>query len=219
MSYKEEDYGSYMETYVGQARNAPSGELNSSGPAGVGSKLRAARQAAGFTINDLAKLSGLSKGFVSKVEREETSPSVKTLVELCGLLEITVGSLFEEPETDLVRRREQPIVSRVIDGDLSEWLVTPRSLSNVQVIHAILGPGASAGDELFSVRCQVEIAYVLTGELLVKFANRKTLVAEGESLTFPGLEPHSYENASTEAPTEVIWTLAPAPGNRNNSNS
>lgn len=205
-----------METHI--AKNAlSSGELQSPGPVGVGAKLRAARQAAGFTISDLARLSGLSKGFVSKVEREDTSPSVRTLMDLCGILEITVGSLFEEPETDLVRRREQPIVSRVIEGDLSEWLVTPRSLSNVQVIHAIIGPGASAGDELFSVRCQVEIAYVLAGELLVKFANRRRLVTEGESLTFPGLEPHSYENASAEAPAEVIWILAPAPGNRNNT--
>jgi len=40
----------------------------------IGSKLRAARTANGFTLDQLAGATGLTKGFLSRIERDETSP-------------------------------------------------------------------------------------------------------------------------------------------------
>ena len=39
----------------------------------IGSRLRAARKAHGYTLDQLASASGLTKGFLSRVERDETS--------------------------------------------------------------------------------------------------------------------------------------------------
>jgi transcriptional regulator with XRE-family HTH domain len=185
--------------------------------AGVGARLRAARQAAGFTIDELAKMSGLSKGFISKIERDETSPSVRTLVGICHVLDLTVGSLFEQPETNLVRAGEQPIISRVVDGQMQEWLLTPRTLNKVQILLGDLGPGTTTGDTLFSVQCQVEIAHVVSGRLRLRFANEQTVLEAGDTLTFSGSEPHGWENPDPEVPARVVWTMVPAPWSRNNS--
>ena len=40
-----------------------------------------------------------TKGFISRVEREQTSPSVASLVKLCRALRVDIGDLFEEPDT------------------------------------------------------------------------------------------------------------------------
>ena len=74
----------------------------------VGARLRAARQAAGLTLAVVAEQAGLTKGFLSRLERDEVSPSVASLVSVCGVLGIGVGQLFEPPATSLVRAADAP---------------------------------------------------------------------------------------------------------------
>jgi len=66
-----------------------------------GSRLRAARRARGLTAQQVAEAAGVTKGFVAQIERDETSPSVATLLRMCDALGIEVGSLFESPRSDL----------------------------------------------------------------------------------------------------------------------
>ena len=68
----------------------------------IGAKLRSSRQAQGLTLEQLAAASDLTKGFISRIERDETMPSVPTLVQLCQALSLPIGSLFEEPDVQLV---------------------------------------------------------------------------------------------------------------------
>ena len=53
-------------------------------------------------------ITGLTKGFLSRVERDMTSPSVASLITLCDVLSISVGSLFEAPDVQVVRGRHRP---------------------------------------------------------------------------------------------------------------
>ena len=74
----------------------------------IGAKLRAARKAHGYTLDQLALSAGLTKGFLSRVERDETSLSVASLITLCEVMSLDVGSLFAVPEVALVRRETAP---------------------------------------------------------------------------------------------------------------
>ncbi|WP_369792948.1 helix-turn-helix domain-containing protein [Kocuria sp. ZOR0020] len=47
-----------------------------------------------MTVEQLAAAAELSKGFVSRVERDLTSPSVDALVRLCRALRVEVGEVF-----------------------------------------------------------------------------------------------------------------------------
>jgi transcriptional regulator with XRE-family HTH domain len=182
--------------------------------AGIGARLRTARQANGYTIEALAEVSGLSKSFISKVERDDTSPSIRTLVSLCEILGIEIGPLFARPDLKHVGRDEQPLVTRSVTGEVHEHLLTPRLLDSAQIIHASLGPGTTTGHELFSVQCDSETLYVVQGAVKMMFANEETLIRQGETLTFDGREPHGWSNASDSDAAEIIWTLVPAPWSR-----
>ena len=94
----------------------------------IGSRLRAARKAHGYTLDQLASASGLTKGFLSRVERDETSPSVASLLTLCEVMSIDVGSLFSAPDVALVRRNDAPAINLGGTG-VTEQLMTPRGQS------------------------------------------------------------------------------------------
>lgn len=177
-------------------------------PVRVGAKLRATRQAQGLTIGQLAEATRLTKGFISRVERDETSPSVATLVTLCQVLSLPVGSLFDGAETELVTLHDAPLINMGGTGAL-ERMVTPRAQSAVQVLRSSLQPGADGGDKLYTVNCQVEVVHLISGDLQVRFSDRSVSLTEGDTLTFPGSELHSWSNPG-KVTAEVLWTLVPA---------
>jgi transcriptional regulator with XRE-family HTH domain len=174
----------------------------------VGARLRASRRAQGLTIDQVAEATRLTKGFISRVERDETSPSVATLLTLCQVLSLSVGSLFEAPETQVVALKDAPLINMGGSGAI-ERLVTPRGQSRVQVLHSTLQAGADGGEEFYTINCDVEVVHVARGQLQVRFTNKVVDLSAGDTLTFPGREPHTWRNPG-ETTAEVMWTLVPA---------
>lgn len=175
----------------------------------IGAKLRAARTSQGMSLSQLAATSGLSKGFLSRVERDETSPSVSTLVQLCQVLSLPVGALFTEPEIQHVTFADAP---RINLGGMhaDERLLSPRSEERVQLLRSELEPHAHGGSELYTINCDVEVLHVISGEVTVRFADRSVALRAGDALTFPGREPHTWE-VTGGAPASVAWVIVPAP--------
>ncbi|HET8982655.1 MAG TPA: cupin domain-containing protein [Pedococcus sp.] len=176
----------------------------------IGARLRAARKANGFTLDQLAASSQLTKGFLSRVERDETSLSVASLLTLCEVMSIDVGSLFSAPEVALVRRESAPAINLGGTG-VSERLMTPRGQARVQLVHTTAEPGATGGAELYTINCELEVLYVLKGSIDLVFSDRRQRLTAGDALTFPGGEPHTWENTSTARSAEMVWVLSPAP--------
>lgn len=175
----------------------------------IGAKLRSTRVAQGLTLAQVAESSGLSKGFLSRLERDETSPSVATLVQLCQVLSLPVGALFAEPEVQHVRFADAPRIN--LGGVLAdERLMSPRGEERVQLLRSSLDPGAHGGGDLYTINCDVEVLHVLRGTVSVRFADRTVVLEEGDALTFPGREPHTWR-VEGDAPAEVCWVLVPAP--------
>ena len=174
----------------------------------IGAKLRAARTAQGMSLAQVAETTGLSKGFLSRVERDETSPSVATLVQLCQVLSLPVGALFAEPEVQHVAYSSAP---RINLGGLGadERLMSPRSEQRVQLLRSELEPDAHGGADLYTINCDIEVLHVLSGSLTVRFVDRSVTVHTGDALTFPGREPHTWQ--VEEGPATVVWVLVPAP--------
>jgi transcriptional regulator with XRE-family HTH domain len=176
----------------------------------IGGRLRAARQARGLTLEKVAEATGLTKGFISRLERDEVSPSVASLVAVCEVLGIRVGELFEQPETQVVRAAEG---RRINFGGrrVQEFLLTPGTQSQLQVIHSTIEPGGTGGKELYSLDCEIEFVFVVRGELQVKLSDESVLLTAGDAFTFPGREPHTWANGRKDEQCEVLWVLAPAP--------
>jgi transcriptional regulator with XRE-family HTH domain len=180
----------------------------SNAPVAIGSRIRAARQSQRMTIEQVADATGLTKGFLSRVERDLTSPSVASLVTLCQVLSLSIGDLFAQPETHLTRAAEAPRISLGGEG-IVERLLTARSERRVQVLQADIEPRGAGESELYAVDCDVDVLHVVRGRIDLIMANERYSLAAGDTLTFPGREPHTWVNPSDE-PARLLWVLVPA---------
>lgn len=179
-------------------------------PSHIGVRLRSARQAAGMTLSAVAVEAGLTKGFLSRLERDEVSPSVASLVTLCRVLRIQVGDLFEPPATSLVRAGEAPEIEFGGQG-VREVLLTPGSQRSLAVIRSTIAPGGGGGDELYALTCETEFVHVLAGSLRLELDAETVDLTAGDAFTMPGSTPHTWRNPSSDDVCEVLWVLAPAP--------
>jgi transcriptional regulator with XRE-family HTH domain len=180
----------------------------SNAPVAIGSRIRAARQSQRMTIEQVADATGLTKGFLSRVERDLTSPSVASLVTLCQVLSLSIGDLFAQPETHLTRTAEAPRISLGGEG-IVERLLTARSERRVQVLQADIEPRGAGESELYAVDCDVDVLHVVSGQIELIMTNERYSLGAGDTLTFPGREPHTWSNPSDE-PARLLWILVPA---------
>jgi transcriptional regulator with XRE-family HTH domain len=176
----------------------------------IGTKLRAARLAARMTMADVAQQSGLTKGFVSKLERDLANVSVASLIRLCDALGISVGSLFSESRGEVVRAGAYPPVNFGGLGGVTEYLLTPSGEKRLQAILSDIEPGGGSGDEPYSLPADVEFVFVLAGRLELTVAGEGILLEEGDAFTFPASTGHTFRAAGAGAVTRVLWVFSPA---------
>jgi transcriptional regulator with XRE-family HTH domain len=174
----------------------------------IGARLREARRSRGLSLNALAERSGLTKGFLSQVERDLTSPSVGTLLKLCAALDLPVGELFSGGTGPVVRAADRAPVAFGGEG-VTEWQLTPADERRLLVLESEIAPGGGSGPDAYGLESEAEFVHVLEGVLDLEVAGTRYRLAAGDSLTFDADAPHRWTNPSTVRATRVVWVLVP----------
>lgn len=175
----------------------------------IGSRLRAARRARGMTIAELASAADLSNGFISLLERDETNASVATLLRICELLGVRIGSLFEQPRTSLVRKREREVVNFGGFG-VEDVVLTPRWERSLEVIESTIEAGGRSGDEPHAFEADAELIYILKGSLDLTMGDEVHRLRSGDALLIDPRDAHSWVNPSRTSDATVLWIITPA---------
>ena len=178
----------------------------------VGGRLREARQSRNMTLDDVAREAGLTKSFVSAVERGETSPSIGSLYRLCEVLGVSIAALFETvpaPESNVVRRADVRGVSFGGEG-VENYVLSPRAARRAQVIETHVAPGGSPGPEPWSHSGDLIIATVLEGALEFRFEDHTTTLRAGDTIAYSPAEAHSWGNPDDDAPAVALFFGMPA---------
>ncbi|HEY4615450.1 MAG TPA: XRE family transcriptional regulator [Citricoccus sp.] len=172
----------------------------------IGRRLRALRQERRLTMDQVAAFTGLTKGFLSRVERDLTSPSVASLVTICQVLGVTPGEVLDSADVALVRLETAPRVSLGGEG-ITEQLVTPPGQRELQVIRAVVAPDGRGESDLYTVDCSVETLHVIQGPFVLVTQDGELELQSGDTVTFPGTEPHTWHNPG-DRDAVVLWILA-----------
>jgi transcriptional regulator with XRE-family HTH domain len=162
-----------------------------------------------MSMAEVAEQSGLTKGFLSKVERDLTNVSVASLIKLCDALGISVGSLFEAAKGEVVRKSEYRPINFGGKG-IREYLLTPAGEKRVQAILSEIEPGGGSGDEPYSLPTDVEFAIVLAGQLTIVVAGDELRLNAGDAFTFQSRTEHTFGVPLSAEPTKVLWVFSPA---------
>jgi transcriptional regulator with XRE-family HTH domain len=177
----------------------------------IGARLRHAREASRLSLSDVAARCGMTKGFISRIERDEASPSVSSLVALCDAVGLAMADLFAIPQTALVRHSARPSLDGLPkSAAVVDTLITPPRERHVTVLETTVAPGASSGDALYTLPSECEVCFMLEGELEIELDDERFRLGAGDALTFGAAVPHTWRNASDQAGARMLWILAPA---------
>lgn len=180
-------------------------------PATVGPRIRALRDAMGFSLRDLAERSGVSAPMLSQVERGETSPTLAVAAKIAAGLELTLSQLLrldEGQHVSVSRAAARRVSSR--GGHRIEELTPPLPGQRADVSLHVLEPGATTGgrtDPPMHEPGSRETAVVLAGTLALIVDGSRYELPEGDSVTFDADLPHHVENDGEE-PTRFIAVIA-----------
>ena len=173
----------------------------------IGEKLRRLRVRCGLTMQELATRCDLSKGFISQLERDLTSPSIATLVDILEALGSDLRSFFAEAEAEKVVFGPDDIFqSRDDNGALTSWLIPNSQKNDMEPIIIELPPGGKTPED--DPHAGEEFGYVLAGTVRLILGGKQTRARRGESFYFPATRPHTIENTG-QSTAKILWVSTP----------
>ena len=180
-------------------------------PRHIGQDIRGLRKARDLTLAALAEATGLSVGYLSLIERDLATPSIKALHAISRALGVTVSWFFEagevpDEERGLVVRRHRRRRLDYSAGVVDE-LLSPTLTGALELLASRFPPGASSGDEPYT-HAGEEAGIVLRGRLELWVDGKVLRLEAGDSFGFASTLPHRYHNPGTEE-AEVIWAITP----------
>ncbi len=178
----------------------------------LGSRIRELRKARDVTLQDFAEASGLSAGYLSQIERNLATPSIKALHDIAQVLGVNISWFF--PESDSGTEGERRYIVRAdrrrtlnFGLGITDQLLCPSLSGDLELLYSTFEPGASSGEEPYSHRGE-EAGIVISGELDLWIDNEKFHLEKGDSFNFTSSTPHRYQNPG-EGEATVIWAITP----------
>lgn len=174
----------------------------------IGEKIKQLRVEKGLTQEELANRCELSKGFISQVERNLTSPSIATLVDILECLGTNLRDFFSDVvEEKVVFSKEDIFVTE--NEELKyrlEWLVTNAQKNLMEPILLTLEPGGQYKED--EPHEGEEFGYVLFGTVCINIGNKKYKAKKGESFYYKPRANHYISNQGKTL-AKVLWVSTP----------
>lgn len=174
----------------------------------IGQKLKELRILKGLTQEELADRAELSKGFISQLERDLTSPSIATLTDILQCLGTTLSEFFTaDADEQIVFGTEDYFVKE--DGDLQntiQWIIPNAQKNVMEPILLTLEKGGSTYPD--TPHEGEEFGYVLDGKIQVHYGDEKYTVKKGDSFIFPANRKHRISSACKKV-SSILWISSP----------
>ncbi|GIM28614.1 transcriptional regulator [Clostridium polyendosporum] len=174
----------------------------------IGEKIRRLRIEKQLTQEELANRCELSKGFISQLENDLTSPSIATLIDILDILGTTLTEFFSDDTNERITFTNDDMFETEND-DLKfklMWLVPNAQKNAMEPIMITLQPEGRYIEE--EPHEGEEFGYVLSGIIYLHLGDKKVKLKKGESFYFKPKANHFISNAGkTEA--KVIWLSTP----------
>ncbi|MFZ7942870.1 MULTISPECIES: helix-turn-helix domain-containing protein [Bacillaceae] len=167
----------------------------------IGSKIRAIRNRKKITIAQMCEGTGLSKGFISNVENNNTSPSISTLQTIANFLKVPLPYLLlEKNEQMTVIRKNERKVTTANDSDIKVEHLGTRGGLSIRVVE--FPPGMSTG--IKNAHEGEECHLVLKGKILAEQGEDSFVLEEGDTFSWCASVPHFVKNVGDEAAVVLI---------------
>lgn len=174
----------------------------------IGEKIKQLRLKLGLTQEELADRTELSKGFISQLERDLTSPSIATLMDILEALGTNAADFFSErADEKIVYSSDDMFEKEDAQAGISiRWLVTCSQKNQLEPILVRLAPGGSS--YIDDPHDGEEFGYLLSGTLTLYLGNRSYKLKKGDSFCFRPSDVHYVKN-NGKRDALILWVSTP----------
>jgi transcriptional regulator with XRE-family HTH domain len=159
----------------------------------IGAEVRTHRTAHGWSLNELARASGMSKTILARIERGEGNPSIETLWRVSRALQVPLGALLtpsERPRMRVVRAGEGETL-RSASG-MAAWLLHAEGREHRSEVFAIELPrGVDQRSEPHLPGTE-ELIVCVRGRVRVGPLDEPAELAPGDAAWFTADVAHHY---------------------------
>lgn len=174
----------------------------------IGERVKNLRLKMGLTQEELAERSDLTKGFISQLEHDLTSPSIDTLENLVGALGSNLSDFFlEETEKQIVYKEEDAFSGSYDQlGMTMRWIVPNAQKNQMEpILLELTSGGRSKSYTPFEGEC---FGYVLEGKVVLHIDEETYEVGAGDCFYYEADRSHWIENTA-DASAKVLWIETP----------
>lgn len=174
----------------------------------IGNRIKELRIQKGLTQEELADRAELSKGFISQVERELTSPSIATLIDILQCLGTTPEEFFANTsheqvvykKDDFFEKHECELKSTI------KWIIPNAQKNMMEPILLELETGGMTYPD--NPHEGEEFGYVLEGKIKIHIGNNCYEAEKGEAFYFIPNKKHFIE-AFENSEAKIVWVSTP----------
>ena len=174
----------------------------------IGEKIKRLRLIQQLTQEELAQRSEVTKGFISQVERDLTSPSVATFLDILDALGVEPDEFFrhmDEPKIVFTKEDASSFTSES-EGYSIEYIVPNAQKNTMEPTLWHIEPKGRS--EVLSLYEGQWFAYVLKGNLAVHYGDFIYDVEAEDTVYGNGDREVFFENTGFES-AELIWVSNP----------
>jgi transcriptional regulator with XRE-family HTH domain len=173
----------------------------------IGERIRNLRQLSSLTQEELAERAGLTKGFISQVERDRTSICLDNLVQILDALDENISDFFSDiEEKGIVYRREDRVEIEKKGISRFELLIPGSTNKKMEAVMVTLKPGE--GTEIEEPHEGEEMGFVLRGRIEIQLGKMTHRAKKGECFYFAAERDHSLSNIGPRDAV-LLWITSP----------
>lgn len=172
----------------------------------IGAKIRELRLKSNLTQEELADRCELTKGYISQLENELTSPSIATLKDILQTLGSSLSEFFDDDEDEKVVFGADDYFEKQTDGACITWLVPSAQKNAMEPIKLNISVGAKTEKDL--PHEGEEFGYVLCGKIKIVLGKHSYVAKQNETFYFRPSKAHYLQNIG-DCEATIIWLSSP----------
>lgn len=172
----------------------------------IGQRIKQLRIQNDLTLEELASRSELTKGFLSQLERNLTSPSVSTLEDILEALGTDLATFFKNSKESKVVFHKDDCFIDEHDEFCIHWIVPNAQKNEMEPILLELHSGMDS--MVVEPHDGEEFGYVLEGRVTLVYGEKEYPVKKGETFYITGKYRHYLKNMN-KSDAKVLWITTP----------
>jgi transcriptional regulator with XRE-family HTH domain len=165
----------------------------------VAKNIKRMREENKLSMEELAKLSTVSKSMLAQIERGDGNPTISTLWKISNGMKVPFDALTVRPKSpyEIVKTSEiQPILED--NGKVKNYSIFPDNENRRFAVYYLELDESSYWESQPHLKGTTEFITIFTGEIEIYADGQRFIVKKGESIRFKADAIHSYKNIGKE---------------------